>query len=454
MMKKTLILLIFSFVTILSFSQSKEDLQRKQQDLLKEISNLNKTLGEIRKNKKQSIGQLELVKRKIHAREELINNINKDIHSLDNNIHTSTVEINKLKRELDTLKGQYAKSLLFAYKNRSNYDYLNFIFSAASFNDAIKRVTYLKSYRQYRETQVANITKTQHLIESKIAALNNSKNEKSNALQDQGKQLKVLETDRKEQNEVVTELKGKETELASEIRNREKQRQRMKEAIAAVIRREQKEAMERARVARLKEVERLRKEKEAQIAAANAAKAANAANANNDSKATSKAPDVAKAAPAPKPSNRVYSPFESTEEGKRESISFENGRGSLPWPVDAGYVSIHFGPYSVPNSKIKGVSDGITISLPVGASVKSVAEGEVISVFDLGGESAVTIRHGKYFTTYSHLSSTSVGRGQQVRAGTGVGRALANDSGEGEVLFMVTNEKGQFLNPEGWLRRR
>src|SRR5689334_819776 len=130
MFKKTLILFLFSLIATISFAQggqSKEELQRKQQDLLKEISSLNKTLGEIRKNKKQSIGQLELVKRKIRAREELINNINRDIHGLDNNIYLSTVEINKLRRELDTLKGEYAKSLLFAYKNRSNYDYLNFI---------------------------------------------------------------------------------------------------------------------------------------------------------------------------------------------------------------------------------------------------------------------------------------------------------------------------------------
>lgn len=161
MFKKTLILFLVCFITIFSFGQSKEELQRKQQELLREISNLNKTLGDIRKSKKQSIGQLELVKRKIRAREELIYNINRDIRGLDNNIYLSTLEINKLRKELDTLKQEYAQSLLFAYKNRSNYDYLNFIFSAASFNDAVKRITYLKSYRQYREQQVANIEKTQ-----------------------------------------------------------------------------------------------------------------------------------------------------------------------------------------------------------------------------------------------------------------------------------------------------
>lgn len=448
MFKKTLILFLVCFITIFSFGQSKEELQRKQQELLREISNLNKTLGDIRKSKKQSIGQLELVKRKIRAREELIYNINRDIRGLDNNIYLSTLEINKLRKELDTLKQEYAQSLLFAYKNRSNYDYLNFIFSAASFNDAVKRITYLKSYRQYREQQVANIEKTQELIEGKIASLNNNKKEKSIALQDQGKQLQVLETDRKEQNQVVSQLKSKENDIAKEIKTRDRQRQKMKEAIAAVIRREQKEAAERARLARIREAEE-RKRRDA-VAAANRPAPSN----NAGSRPAARSNEPTTAAASTKGGSRVYTDFESTEEGKAASVGFENGRGRLPWPVDAGYISIHYGTYSVPGSKIKGQSDGISISLPVGSSVKSVADGEVASVFDLGGEQAVMVRHGKYFTTYSHLSSANVSRGQQVRAGTVVGRAAANEEGEGEVLFMVTNERGSHLNPETWLRRR
>jgi murein hydrolase activator len=452
MFKKLLILLFLTGFSVFSFAQqSKEELQRKQQELVREINSLNKTLGAIRKSKKQSVGQLELVKRKINAREELIRNINRDIKGLNNTIYLSTLEISRLKKELDTLKGQYAQSLLFAYKNRSNYDYLNFIFSSASFNDAIKRITYLKSYRQYREQQVATITKTQQLIEDKIASLNNSRQQKSLALQDQGKQLQVLETDRKEQDQVVSQLKSKENDIAKEIKNRDRQRQKMKDAIAAIIRREQREAMERARLAKAREAERLKKEREAQ-AAARAAAANNTSVAKTTPKATEPVKETATANNTR--GTRVYSPFESTEEGRRESINFESGRGTLPWPVDAGYVSIHFGPYSVPGSKIRGQSDGISISLPVGASVKAVAEGEVSSVFDLGGEQAVLVRHGKYFTTYSHLASVNVSRGQQVRAGTLLGRAGANEEGEGEVLFMVTNEKGTPLNPEGWLRRR
>jgi septal ring factor EnvC (AmiA/AmiB activator) len=446
MIKRIIFLFIFSLLSCVLFAQSKEELQQKQKSLLKEISTLNQTLKQIRNSKSKSLANYNLVRRKIAAREELIQSINKDMRMLDNNIYLSQLEINRLRRDLDTLRQAYAKSLVFAYKNRSNYDYLNFIFSASTFNDAIKRITYLKSYRQYREQQVANIEQTQQLINDKIASLNDSKNQKNLALQDESKQLKVLEEDKKEQNEVVTKLKGQEKDLATQISKREKERRQTQAAITAAVRRDQAEARKRAEALakQKKAADDERRKRDAEIARQNRA---------NNTNTPPTQPEEPAVAARPK-RERSYSPLESTDEGKAQSINFETGRGRLPWPVDAGQVTIPFGRYTIPGTKLVGQSDGITIALPVGASVKAVADGEVSSVLDLGGEQAVLVRHGKYYTTYSHLSSANVNRGQQVRPGTVLGRAAANDEGEGEVQFLVSSEKGAFLNPTSWLRAR
>ncbi len=463
MIKKIILLFFFTSVSIILLAQeTKEELQRKQQDLLKEIRDLNATLKNIRNSKNRSLANYNLVKRKIAAREELIQNINKDLRILDNNISKNTVEVNRLRRVLDTLKQEYAKSLVFAYKNRSNYDYLNFIFSASTFNDAVKKITYLKSYRDYREQQVANIEKTEDLISDKIATLNNSKNEKSHTLEDQNRQLKDLEVDKKEQNAEVNKLKTQENDFAKEIKKRENERKQMQSAISAIIRREVAEARKRAEALakqkKAEEDERRRKSAEQQRLD-RLAKQKQQADANNSnstaSKPSAEADDPAKDVAVAKPkTTRVYSDLESTEEGRALSINFETNRGRLPWPVDTGIPTIHFGTYTIPGTKIVGKSDGLTISVPSGASVKAIADGEVSSVFDLGGEQVVTIRHGKYFTSYSHLSSVNVSKDQQVRPGTVIGRAAANDEGEGEVVFMVTNEHSVFLNPEQWLRHK
>jgi peptidoglycan hydrolase CwlO-like protein len=87
---------------------------------------------------------------------------------IDNTIFGNNREIYRLQKQLDTLKSQYSKTIQYAYKNRSSYDMLNFIFTASSFNDAVKRATYLKSYRKYRDGQVFNINKTTKELSEKI----------------------------------------------------------------------------------------------------------------------------------------------------------------------------------------------------------------------------------------------------------------------------------------------
>ena len=437
---------------------TKEDIQKKQQELQKEIDDLNKTLGQIKSSTKQSLSQLALVRKKIAARYELINSINKDLRRLDNTIYLNQIEINHMKLELDTLKMNYAKSLVFAYKNRSNYDYLNFIFSATSFNDAVKRVAYLKSYKQYRETQVNTIQKTQEVLQEKITTLSSNKTEKRTALVDQGKQLNVLQEDKKEQDVVLKGLKGRESDIATQIKQNQRDQQKLKGALQAIINREIAEAKKKE-AARLKAIEDQKKKDAAAAAAANNTAANNTKTnnnspaSNNDNTANNNAANIA-AVNTPAKSNRVYSPFESTEEGLTTSLNFENNKGRLPWPVSSGIVSIHFGSYEIPGTKLRGSSDGITITLPVGSTVKSVADGVVSAVFDMGSAQAVVIRHGKYFTAYSNLNSIKVSRDTQVQAGTVLGTADRGGEGDGEVVFMVSNSNGGYLNPETWLRSR
>lgn len=453
MIKKLFAVITCLFIIFAACAQeTKEDIQKKQQQLQKEIDDLNQTLGQIKSNKKKSLSQLALVQKKIAARNELINNINKDLHRLDNTIYQNQVEINHMKLELDSLKMNYAKSLVFAYKNRSSYDYLNFIFSATSFNDAVTRIAYLKSYRQYRETQVSTIEKTQFVLKDKISTLTSNKTEKKDALVDQGKQLNVLQEDKKEQSDVLKDLKSQESDVASQIKENQRNQQKLKGALQAIITREIADAKKKE-AARLKAIEDQKKKD----AAANSTTATSPNNtkANNNTPVdnSNNAGNVSGSNTAVK-SNRVYSPFESTGEGLTESINFENRKGSLPWPVNSGIVSIHFGAYSIPGTELHGNSDGITISLPVGSPVKSVADGEVSAVFDIGGQQAIVIRHGKYFTAYSNLTSIKVQRGTQVNAGTVLGNADKSGDGDGEVVFMVSNSNGGYLNPESWLRPR
>ena len=443
-----LVLFTLSFVGAFA-QQSREELQKKEQELKKELSDLNRQLSETQKNKKLSLNELALIKRKVAKREELVRGINNQINELDNTIYLNEMDIYRLRKELDTLKLKYAKSIVFAYKSRGSYEYLNFLFSARNFNDAIKRMAYLKSYRQNRETQAVAISQSRAMLTQKVDVLNSNKKERLVTLSAQSEQLKVLQEDKKAQDKVVAQLKGQESVIAKQIKDKEKQRVRMQQAVMAIIKREIEEAARKDKIAKQKAIDDAKKN----TAAANAKNNTTDNAVKNNTAATNSAKNNEPIVLA-KAGSRPYSPFESTEEGRETSMHFEQNRGRLPWPVDRGNVFIEFGVSTVPGTKLKQNSDGIHIALPEGSAVKSVADGEVSYVGEVNGDQVVMVRHGKYFTVYQQLSSASVSVGREVKAGSMIGRSGKSIDGEGSIIFTINNERGVPLNPDQWLRPR
>jgi len=451
MIKRALFILFTMVVLGLQASaqanSSREDLQKQEQTLRKELDELNQLLEQTKKNKKNSLGQLEAIRSKISKRKALINGIARQVKILDDAIYTNQLDVQRLNKDLDTLKSRYQKSVVFAYKSRSGYEYLNFLFSAGSFNDAVKRITYLKSYRQNREAQASAIDLSQNDLNAKINILGANKKDRLKTLVVQNEQLKVLVVDQKEQDKIVKQLKSKEQEITAQVRQKEAQRKKMQSALLTIIRRETLEA-ER------KEKERIAKLKSSNEGAKTAVKNNNESTASTKTSAKNSKVGNVEGGLTSTTDNRPYSALETTEEGREASILFENNRGNLPWPVDRGNVYIHFGVENIPGTKLNRKSDGIELALPKGTAVKSLANGVVKYTGDINGDLTVFVQHGKYFSTYTHLSSINVNVGQEVKAGTLLGRSGINLDGEGALLLMISNEKGVFLDPENWLKNR
>jgi septal ring factor EnvC (AmiA/AmiB activator) len=425
-------------------AQDKGELERKRKQTLQEIDVLNRQYNDIKKNQKQSLGQLTLIQNKIRLRNEVINTINKQVRAINGDINTSYVEMRRLKKDLDTLKMTYAHNVVYAYKNRSSYDFLNFLFSATNFNDAIRRVAYMKAYRSYRAEQLEVINKTELMYRDKITQLTNARKEKSAVLTDQSKEMGELVKDKEEQASVVTNLKKREKEINKDIATKKKQAQQLQASITAAINREiaaaKKEAKERE--------DKLKRDKEAADRIAKENAKTNPATTTTSPSTTTTAPVTKKEEP-----KKIESYLEYNKEDIALGNSFESSKGRLPFPVDNGYVSINFGSYTIPGTTIKGNQDFITIASPTGTSVKACFDGEVVSVFDVGGNTAVMIKHGKYFTTYSNMSSSSVSKGQTVKTGQAIGRVGTNIDGDGELNFVLAREN-QMINPSPWLRGR
>ncbi len=428
------LLLCFSF-SMASFAQqpTKEELQKRTQALLNEIEAARRSLEETKASKKQSLGALKQVERKIEMRNQVITNIKTEVWMVEREMLRTYREIDTLKKELDVLKEQYGQSIVYAYKNRSNYDFLNFLFSSTGFADAIKRMTYLKTYRNYRTQKAEDITNANKQLLSKIESLKGKRTEKQVAVSEQAKQMIALENEKKERDEVVKELAGKEKELSRIYENKERERKQIQAAIAAVIKREKDEALRKEREAAAK-----RKADEAKAIAAG--KPAPVSSTTEPPKTTT--------------TKRAPSALETTPEGIIVSQKFEENKGRLPWPVEKGVITLHYGINKIPG-KTKTLtvpSDGLTIETNIGAPVKAIFDGEVRQVFFVGGKQLVLVRHGKYFLTYGNLSSANVTKGQMVTAGQIIGEAGINDEGVGEVTLNMDTETGT-INPEPWLRK-
>lgn len=439
-MSKTMIKILFTGLLLVASAtvlnaqvQDKNQLEKERQEIQQEIKEIEGQYKQVRGQKRQTLGQLNLLQRKINLQNRYISNINKQIRYINDDIYLSNLEIFRLQKQLDTLKIQYAKSVIYAYKNRSTYDFLNFIFSANSFSDAMKRVAYLKSYRTYRQEQVKNIVETQRTIQQRMQDQIARRQKKDEALQNQTVQVKELQTQKGEKDVVINNLKAREKDLQKELSNKKKKDASLKNAIAAIVRRE---------------IEEARKKAEAE-AKANAAREA-AAKPGTTTTSTASTPK--------KSSTRPDSYLDLNAKDVALNDNFEKNKGKLPWPVDNGFVSIGFGrkEYPISGSGRPVIIDnpGITISTPsVGTTVKAVFDGEVARIFNMGDVQGVAVRHGKYFTVYSNLSSVSVSNGQQIRTGQALGKAaVADDGSGGQIDFVLMIEKNN-VNPESWLRR-
>jgi murein hydrolase activator len=439
-----LTVLLFLGTTGLLVAQSgdKAELERERKEIQDELKEIQEMYNKVKGQTRQSLGQLNMLARKINLQERYISSINKELRMIDDDIYKSNLEIYRLQKQLDTLKSEYARTIVYSYKNRSSFDYINFIFSANSFNDALRRVAYLKSYRAYREKQVATINETQLLIAKRQEQQLGRKQQKNDALKTQTSQRNELSEQKKEKDQVVTKLKSEGNDLKKQIAVKKKRDRDLQNAIAAIIRREIESA-------KRKEAERLAAEKKERDRIAAERKRAEAATATENPTATVTAPA--------KPEVVEKKPESYLELNARDiklGADFAKNKGLLPWPVDKSFVKIPFGRYKVEGfDNIVDDNPGITIGAPAGSPVKSVFDGEVMAIHNYGEAAAVVIRHGKYITTYSNLASVTVVKGSIVRTGFVIGRAGdADDGSGGQVNFMVMIENKN-VNPAAWLRR-
>lgn len=392
------ICLFFLFVTCLTVStvgQSRKELERKKSSLKKDIAYKNKLLKQTTKKKKNSLSALVLLNKKINERAQLIGTIKSEINLLSEEILDKNTSITKLKVDIQNLKDEYAQMIRFAYKNKSNYDRIMFVFAADDFNEAFKRLKYLQEYAEYRKRQTEAMIRMEAQLVDELIALEEKKKLKVSLLETEKEQRKNLSSEKQQQQEIYKQLQQKEKQLKKQIRRKEKERLAIQKALERVIANE------------------IRKSKK-----------------KNRSKT-----------------------WKLTPEAKALSTKFETNKGKLPWPVTNGVITEKFGVHAHPVLRtIKVKNNGVSISTEKDAIARAVFKGEVSGVIVINGAGkAIIIRHGNYFTVYGNLSETFVSNGDKVETKQSIGKV---NSDQGKTVIQFEIRKGQEaepMNPSYWL---
>ncbi len=413
-------LALFLFLSVSVFGQlqandTRTQLEGQRKELLQKIDETEKELIELRSNKKVTLTQLQMLQEKLVQRQKLIENINLEVAYIDHKIEAYESQIITLKGKLEKFKLLYTRSIRYTYKSRTTFSMLAFVCSSGDFNDAVRRMRYLKLMRAARQQQSEKIKATHAEIYHKLDLLHAERAGKDKLLAELTGQNETLSTEKEEANKAVKDLSGREKELRAELLEKKKSAKRIDDAIRAIIKREMQTSEENSSADNGNYTE----EDEA-----------NPTNAKKDLMPT-----------LPKVELQL-------------ARSFEKSKGKLMWPVLKGNISCHFGKYNIKN--IEYFNNGVDIKTVTYGIVNSVYEGNISSVVEMDGKVIVIVQHGNYFTVYNNLLRGMVLKNQHVMAGQPLGLVATNEDGYPTLNFQIWKSGGSkhettMLNPEEWM---
>ena len=397
------ILLLTLMLHFSGFSQSKkqQELEERRRELTREIQQIGALLFEGKKEQKSVLSVVEDLDFKIKVRKNLISITNQQANLLTREINSNQTKITKLRAKLKALKADYAKMIVKSYKSRADQSKLMFLLSSANFQQAYKRLQYIKQYANYQKLQAELIkTETAKMQQLNIELVTQKKNKQT--LIEENKMAKsILDKERVQQNSLIKDIKNNLSKFTAQIKTKQRESNKIDKEIRKII--------------------------QAAIAASNK-------KAGKSSK------------------SKVFS---LTPEQKILAANFTSNKGKLPWPVANGVVKLRYGNNPSPIDRSLTIkSNGVRIATNIGEEVRAVFEGVVQGIMTpKNGNNTIMIRHGNYITVYKNLSKFYVQKGDKVTTKQVIGEVITNKASGESILSFGIYKDSSIQNPSQWIYR-
>ena len=390
--KKHIIIVLCSIFCLSAFgADSVKDLQKKQKKLQAEIEQTNKMLKQTKKDETATMNKLQLINQNIKNQKQLIRTLDNEIVALNHEMNRLNNTRDSLQNVLERYKADYAKMVRDSHYARMQQSPLLFLLSSDSFQQLARRARYLQEFAHFRQQQVHRIERTQAEIDMQNELLRANKSDKQTALSSRKREQENLKRDEKKQQNMLSQLKSKEKDLSNKLKQQQKKVAALNKKIDDMIRKQTEKA----------------------------------------SKTT------------------------LTKEQKLIAGGFEANKGRLPWPVEKGMISGHFGKQQHPvYSQVTIDNKGIYLQTVAGSKARAVYKGEVTSCFLVANTYAVIVQHGNYRTVYSNLSKLNVKQGDKVEPKQIIGTIFtdAEQDQKTELYFQIYKDR-DILNPEVWIAK-
>lgn len=384
-----------------SAAQSKRqlELEERRRELQQEIRQITALLFEGKAEKKSVVSAVEDLNYKISVRKNLIRITNEQANLLTREINTNQNKISKKRDKLKALKQDYAEMVVRSYKNRTRSNKLMFLLSSQNFQQAYRRLQYIKQYANYQKQQAEIIRQETAELQILNQDLLRQKKDKDKLVAENRSAKKILDTELQNQKDLMASIQSNLSKFASQIKAKQKESSRLDREIQKLIR----EA----------------------IAASN-----------------KKAGKSVKSAT-----------FSLTPEQKLLAANFTANKGKLPWPVASGVVKLRYGTNPSPiDPTIKIKSNGVRIATNKGEQVRAVFQGTVQGIMTpKNGNNAIMIRHGNYITVYKNLSKFYVSKGDKVSTKQVIGEVITSKASGESILSFGIYKDSNIQNPSHWI---
>lgn len=386
---------IFLLFSAAVAGQSKEELQRQKQKAYDELKLTRELMEKTTAQKSSSMKQLRLLQKGINTRARLISTLETETGLLDRSIEETEDKIVLLTRENEKNREEYARLVYYAYRNHTKYEKLMYILAGATISQSYQRYKYLKYISDYRIQKAGEIESLIVELDQQKDQLNLLKSEKLLSLEEKGVEQEKLIGQRGRENEIVNNLKRRESQLREEIREKERIAKEVENRIREIIEEEARKL-------------------------------------NSDN---------------------IYAAL--TPEQELVGKDFKNNKGKLPWPVEKGVVTAGYGRQEIPGLRGSSVqNNGIDITSSSGTEVRAIFEGQVTKVFAiLGANYTVLIRHGEFLSVYQNLVNVRVKTGDKVLTKERLGEAFTDETENVSMVHFEVWQERTILNPEEWISK-